>query len=143
MIRSILTTGAVAAVTLALGGCQLLSTPDPVQLYRFGAMMDAPAQAGQTPAPLLVSIRRIEFPDASKDDRILGVTIAGDHAGDLIAEFVLAMKHGMGLNKILGTIHIYPTWAEANKAVAGTWRRAHVNPRLLALVERYHRWRRG
>ncbi len=74
MIRSILTTGAVAAVTLALGGCQLLSTPDPVQLYRFGAMMDAPAQAGQTPAPLLVSIRRIEFPDASKDDRILGVT---------------------------------------------------------------------
>lgn len=76
-------------------------------------------------------------------DRILGVTIAGDHAGDLIAEFVLAMKHGVGLNKILGTIHIYPTWAEANKAVAGTWRRAHVNPRLLALVERYHRWRRG
>lgn len=76
-------------------------------------------------------------------DRILGVTIAGDHAGDLIAEFVLAMKHGLGLNKVLATIHIYPTWAEANKAVAGTWRRAHVNPRLLALVERYHRWRRG
>lgn len=75
-------------------------------------------------------------------DRILGVTIVGAHAGDLIAEFVLAMKHGLGLNKILGTIHIYPTWAEANKAVAGQWRRAHVNPRLLRLVERFHRWRR-
>ena len=76
-------------------------------------------------------------------DRILGVTIVGAHAGDLIAEFVLAMKHGLGLNKLLGTIHIYPTWTEANKAAAGTWRRAHVNPRLLAIVERFHRWRRG
>lgn len=76
-------------------------------------------------------------------DRILGVTIVGEHAGDLIAEFVLAMKHGLGLNKILGTIHIYPTWAEANKYAAGEWRRAHVNPRLLAWVERYHSWRRG
>lgn len=76
-------------------------------------------------------------------DRILGVTIVGDHAGDLIAEFVLAMKHGLGLNKMLGTIHIYPTWAEANKAVAGNWRRAHVNARLLAIVKRFHDWRRG
>jgi pyruvate/2-oxoglutarate dehydrogenase complex dihydrolipoamide dehydrogenase (E3) component len=76
-------------------------------------------------------------------DRILGVTIVGEHAGDLIAEFVLAMKHGLGLGKILGTIHIYPTLAEANKYAAGEWRRAHVNPRLLAIVERFHRWRRG
>ncbi len=76
-------------------------------------------------------------------DRILGVTLVGAHAGDLIAEFVLAMKHGLGLGKILGTIHIYPTLAEANKYAAGEWRRAHVNPRLLALVERFHRWRRG
>lgn len=76
-------------------------------------------------------------------DRILGVTIVGEHAGDLIAEFVLAMKHGLGLGKILGTIHIYPTLAEANKYAAGEWRRAHVNPRLLALVARYHSWRRG
>lgn len=76
-------------------------------------------------------------------DRILGVTIVGEHAGDLLAEFVLAMKHGLGLNKILGTIHIYPTLAEANKYAAGEWRRAHVNPRLLAIVERYHAWRRG
>ncbi len=74
MIRSTLKTAALAGAAIALAGCQLLSTPDPVQLYRFGALMDAPAQAGETPAPLLVSIRRIEFPDASKDDRILGVT---------------------------------------------------------------------
>ena len=76
-------------------------------------------------------------------DRILGVTIVGAHAGDLIAEFVLAMKHGLGLNKILATIHIYPTLAEANKYVAGEWRRAHINPRLLSLVETFHKWRRG
>jgi pyruvate/2-oxoglutarate dehydrogenase complex dihydrolipoamide dehydrogenase (E3) component/uncharacterized membrane protein YdjX (TVP38/TMEM64 family) len=76
-------------------------------------------------------------------DRILGVTFVGEHAGDLIAEFVLAMKHGLGLNKILGTIHIYPTLAEANKFAAGEWRRAHVSPRLLALVQRFHDWRRG
>jgi pyruvate/2-oxoglutarate dehydrogenase complex dihydrolipoamide dehydrogenase (E3) component/uncharacterized membrane protein YdjX (TVP38/TMEM64 family) len=76
-------------------------------------------------------------------DKILGVTIVGVHAGDLIAEFVLAMKHGLGLNKILGTIHIYPTLAEANKFAAGEWRRAHVNPRILAFAERFHDWRRG
>lgn len=76
-------------------------------------------------------------------DKILGVTIVGEHAADLIAEFVLAMKHGLGLNKILGTIHIYPTLAEANKYAAGEWRRSHVNDRLLRLVARYHRWRRG
>lgn len=76
-------------------------------------------------------------------DRILGVTIVGEHAGDLLAEFVLAMKHGLGLNKILGTIHTYPTLAEANKFAAGEWRRAHVNPRILSLLERFHTWRRG
>ncbi|MDB5855912.1 MAG: associated Golgi protein [Herminiimonas sp.] len=75
-------------------------------------------------------------------DRILGVTIVGEHAGDLIAEFVLAMKHGLGLNKILGTIHIYPTMAEANKYVAGNWKRAHAPAALLKWVERYHRWER-
>jgi pyruvate/2-oxoglutarate dehydrogenase complex dihydrolipoamide dehydrogenase (E3) component/uncharacterized membrane protein YdjX (TVP38/TMEM64 family) len=76
-------------------------------------------------------------------DRILGVTIVGEHAGDLIAEYVLAMKQGIGLNKILGTIHIYPTLAEANKYVAGNWKRAHAPQRLLAWVERFHTWRRG
>ena len=75
-------------------------------------------------------------------DRILGVTLVGEHAGDLIAEYVLAMKHGIGLNKILGTIHIYPTLAEANKYVAGVWKKAHAPQRLLAWVERFHAWRR-
>jgi pyruvate/2-oxoglutarate dehydrogenase complex dihydrolipoamide dehydrogenase (E3) component len=73
-------------------------------------------------------------------DRILGVTIVGEHAGDLIAEFVTAMKHGLGLNKVLGTIHIYPTLAESNKFVAGEWKRAHAPQRLLEWVRRYHRW---
>ena len=76
-------------------------------------------------------------------DKILGVTIVGAHAGDLLAEFVLAMKHGIGLNKILGTIHAYPTLAEANKMAAGAWKRAHVPEKLLGWVERYHAWRRG
>ncbi len=76
-------------------------------------------------------------------DKILGVTIVGEHAGDLIAEFVLAMRHGLGLNKILGTIHIYPTLAEANKYAAGNWKRAHAPQLLLCWVERYHAWVRG
>ncbi|MCB2114908.1 MAG: FAD-dependent oxidoreductase [Rhodobacteraceae bacterium] len=76
-------------------------------------------------------------------DRILGATIVGEHAGDLLAEFVFAMKHGHGLNKILSTIHIYPTLAEANKFAAGEWRKAHVNARALAVLERFHAWRRG
>ncbi len=76
-------------------------------------------------------------------DRILGVTIVGSHAGDLLAEFVLAMKHGLGLNKILGTIHTYPTMAEANKYAAGEWKRAHAPQKLLAWVEKFHDWRRG
>ena len=75
-------------------------------------------------------------------DRILGVTIVGHHAGDLIAEFVLAMKHGIGLNGILGTIHIYPTLAEANKYAAGTWKKAHAPEGLLNWIEKFHAWRR-
>ncbi len=76
-------------------------------------------------------------------DKILGVTIVGEHSGDLIAEYVTAMKHGLGLNKILGTIHIYPTMAEANKYVAGNWKRAHAPQKLLTWVEKFHTWRRG
>ena len=76
-------------------------------------------------------------------DKILGVTIVGEHAGDLLAEYVLAMRHGIGLNKMLGTIHIYPTLAEASKYVAGVWKKAHAPERVLAWVERFHRWRRG
>ena len=76
-------------------------------------------------------------------DRILGVTIVGEHAGDLMAEYVLAMRHKLGLNKILGTVHIYPTLAEANKYAAGEWKRAHVPRKLLEWVGRFHDWRRG
>ena len=76
-------------------------------------------------------------------DRILGVTIVGVHAGDLLAEYVLAMKHGLGLNKVLGTIHTYPTLAEANKYAAGAWKRAHQPVRLLAWVAKFHAWRRA
>ncbi|MBC7583571.1 MAG: FAD-dependent oxidoreductase, partial [Tardiphaga sp.] len=76
-------------------------------------------------------------------DKILGVTIVGDHAGDLIAEYVMAMKHGLGMNKILGTIHIYPTLAEANKYAAGVWKKAHTPERLLKWVAKYHAWQRG
>lgn len=76
-------------------------------------------------------------------DQILGVTIVGEHGGDLMAEFVLAIKHGLGLNKILGTIHAYPTWAEANKYAAGEWKRAHAPQTVLAWLEKYHAWRLG
>ncbi len=76
-------------------------------------------------------------------DKILGVTIVGPHAGDLMAEYVLAMKHNLGLNKILGTIHTYPTLAEANKFAAGVWKKANAPQKLLAWVERFHTWRRG
>jgi len=76
-------------------------------------------------------------------DTILGVTIVSEHAGDLIAEFVLAMKHGLGLNKILGTIHSYPTWAEGNKYAAGEWKRNHAPQTVLSWLEKYHAWRRG
>jgi pyruvate/2-oxoglutarate dehydrogenase complex dihydrolipoamide dehydrogenase (E3) component/uncharacterized membrane protein YdjX (TVP38/TMEM64 family) len=76
-------------------------------------------------------------------DKLLGVTIVGAHAGDLLAEYVLAMKHGLGLNKILGTIHTYPTLAEANKYAAGEWKRAHQPHGLLKWVQRFHDWRRG
>jgi pyruvate/2-oxoglutarate dehydrogenase complex dihydrolipoamide dehydrogenase (E3) component/uncharacterized membrane protein YdjX (TVP38/TMEM64 family) len=76
-------------------------------------------------------------------DKILGVTIVGEHAGDLLAEFVLAMRHGLGLNKILGTIHTYPTLSEANKYAAGQWRREHAPKSLLAWLAKYHRWQRS
>jgi pyruvate/2-oxoglutarate dehydrogenase complex dihydrolipoamide dehydrogenase (E3) component/uncharacterized membrane protein YdjX (TVP38/TMEM64 family) len=76
-------------------------------------------------------------------DKILGVTIVGEHAGDLISEFVLAMRHKLGLNKILGTIHIYPTLAEANKYAAGNWKKAHAPEKLLSYVQRFHAWQRS
>jgi pyruvate/2-oxoglutarate dehydrogenase complex dihydrolipoamide dehydrogenase (E3) component/uncharacterized membrane protein YdjX (TVP38/TMEM64 family) len=76
-------------------------------------------------------------------DKLLGATIVAEGAGELLAEYVLAMKHGLGLNKILGTIHAYPTMAEANKYAAGEWKKAHKPEVLLRWVERFHGWRRG
>ncbi len=80
---------------------------------------------------------------AGGKDTVLGVTIVGAQAGELLAEYVLAMKHGIGLNKILGTIHAYPTMVEANKYAAGNWKKAHKPEGLLNWVERYHAWMRG
>lgn len=80
---------------------------------------------------------------APGSDRILGATIVGANAGEVIAEFVLAMKHGLGLNKLLGTIHIYPTMMEANKYAAGQWKRAHAPEKALAWLQRFFRWQRG
>jgi pyridine nucleotide-disulfide oxidoreductase len=76
-------------------------------------------------------------------DKILGPTIIGDHAGELITEYITAMKHGFGMNKILGTIHIYPTLSEANKFAAGVWKKANAPQTLLKLVGKYHRWMRS
>lgn len=76
-------------------------------------------------------------------DRILGATIVGPQAGELITEFVTAMKQGIGLNKILGTIHVYPTLSEANKFAAGNWKKAHAPESALQWLDRFHRWRRG
>jgi dihydrolipoamide dehydrogenase len=76
-------------------------------------------------------------------DKILGVTIIGDHAGELITEYISAMKHNFGMNKILGTIHIYPTLSEANKFAAGVWKKAHAPQALLKLVEKFHNWMRN
>ena len=78
-----------------------------------------------------------------RKDKILGATIVGANAGELLAEYTLAMKHGLGLNKILGTIHPYPTMAEANKFAAGEWKRANKPEKLLEYMEKYHKWRRG
>ncbi len=76
-------------------------------------------------------------------DKILGAVVVGAHAGEILAEFTLAMKHGLGLNKILGTIHPYPTWNESAKYAAGEWKRAHAPEGVLKLLEKLHGWRRG
>ncbi len=80
---------------------------------------------------------------APGSDKILGVTIVSEHAGETISEFVLAMKYNLGLKKIMGTIHIYPTWSEMNKFAAGVWRRANKPEKFMPLLAWYHRLRRG
>jgi pyruvate/2-oxoglutarate dehydrogenase complex dihydrolipoamide dehydrogenase (E3) component len=98
------------------------------------------ADTGHEGAPTAGWIKVLTVPSK---DRILGVTIVGRHAGELLAEWVMAMKHGLGLNKVLGTIHVYPTLAESAKYAAGAWKRAHQPAGLLRWVERFHAWRRG
>lgn len=73
-------------------------------------------------------------------DKILGATIVGEHAGELLSEFTLAMKYKLGLNNILATTHAYPTLAEANKYVAGEWKKAHTSKPVLMWLEKYHSW---
>ncbi|MCI5073384.1 dihydrolipoyl dehydrogenase [bacterium] len=75
-------------------------------------------------------------------DKVLGATIVGQHASDLIVEFVAAMKHGFGLNKILSTIHVYPSMAEANKFVAGNWKRQQTGERIFKWLKKFHAWQR-
>ena len=98
-----------------------------------------------------VIVHKVSAPAVAKDqevltvpgkDKILGATIVGPHSGELITEFVTAMKNNLGLNKILGTIHIYPTLSEANKYAAGEWKRAHAPTSALKWVEKFHRWQR-
>ena len=112
-----------------------------------------PRTRGDAPDPTVLASLSVFAHDAAAGfvkvltvpgrDKILGATIVGHHAGELINEFVLAMKHGIGLNKILGTIHIYPTLSEANKFAAGEWRKARKPEGLLGWVERYHTFNRG
>lgn len=79
---------------------------------------------------------------AAKSDKIIGVTIVSEHAGELINEFILAKTHRLGLNKLLSTLHIYPTWSEANKFAAGVWRKKHIPACALRVLEYFHQWRR-
>ncbi|PKH03785.1 hypothetical protein CXF72_04600 [Psychromonas sp. MB-3u-54] len=88
-----------------------------------------------------MALSKIKF-TATGSDKILGATIVGSHAGDLLAEFTLAMRYKLGLNKILGTIHPYPTMSEANKATAGIWKKDHAPQTLLRWVEKYFNWTR-
>jgi pyruvate/2-oxoglutarate dehydrogenase complex dihydrolipoamide dehydrogenase (E3) component len=80
---------------------------------------------------------------APRSGKILGVTIVAAHGAEMLAEYVLAMRHGLGLNHVLQTVHAYPTWGEANKYAAGLWRRAHAPGWALELSRRLHDWRRG
>ena len=76
-------------------------------------------------------------------DKIIGVTLVGEHAAEMLPEFALAMKNKLGLNKILGTLHAYPTLNEANRFVAGEWKKKHAPQKILGRLERFHRWKRG
>ncbi len=75
-------------------------------------------------------------------DKILGATVVSSRAGEILSEFTLAMKHNLGLSKILSTVHVYPTFSESTKYAAGKWRLRHKPERILKIAERFHAWRR-
>jgi pyruvate/2-oxoglutarate dehydrogenase complex dihydrolipoamide dehydrogenase (E3) component/uncharacterized membrane protein YdjX (TVP38/TMEM64 family) len=133
--RAVFTEPEVAHVGLTLDEASAAGLP--VEVTRYG-LDDLDRAIADGEAEGFVKVLT-----APGTDRILGVTIVGAHAGDLIAEWALAMRHRLGLNAILGTVHVYPTMAEANKYVAGAWKRAHAPQGLLRWVERFHRWRLG
>jgi pyruvate/2-oxoglutarate dehydrogenase complex dihydrolipoamide dehydrogenase (E3) component len=106
--------------------------------FELAELDRALVDAGATPPVGFVKVLT-----APGKDRILGVTIVAPRAGDMLSEYVLAMRHGLGLKAILGTVHAYPTFAEANKYAAGAWQRAHAPQALLRLAKAFHAWRRG
>ncbi len=117
----------------AITSCRRARPASPIEIVRYDlAHLDRALCRRREPG-----LRQAARPPGK--DRLLGATIVAHNAGEMLAELVLAMKHGLGLNKILGTIHAYPTMAEANKYAAGEWKKAHKPERLLAWVERYHR----
>ncbi len=129
------TTPEIAQVGLNERAAQAAGTPCEVTRFPFSELDRAVTEGEQ--------LGWIKVLTAPGKDRILGVTIVGERAGDLLQEYVLAMRHGLGLNKILATIHPYPTFAEINQRVAGLWKRNHAPAGLLSWVRRIHRWRRG
>ena len=137
--RTTFTDPEVARVGLSEAEAQEQGVPVEVTRYHIDDLDRQICEEGAAPSSR--GVVKVLTPPGK--DRIVGVTIVGPHAGELLAEYVLAMKHGLGLNKILGTIHTYPTLSEANKYAAGEWKRAHAPQQLLKWVERFHTWRRG
>lgn len=125
----------VAHVGLSVSEAERLSIPHEVTRYGIDDLDRAIADSDARGFVKVLTV--------PEKDKVLGATIVGARAGELITEFVSAMKHGIGLNKILGTIHVYPTFAEANKYLAGNWKKAHAPARVLAYLEKWHSWRRG
>jgi pyruvate/2-oxoglutarate dehydrogenase complex dihydrolipoamide dehydrogenase (E3) component len=125
------------------------------EIAQVGLNEDAAAKAGVAYEKTIYELEHLDRAIAESEnhgfvkvltvpgkDKILGVTIVGHYAGEYLAEYVTAMKHGLGLNKILGTIHSYPTYAEANKYAAGNWKKAHAPQGVLAALAKFHALRR-
>lgn len=133
--HAVFTAPEVARVGLSVAEAQALGLAHDLTRYPLSDLDRAVTEGNTTGFVLVLT--------AKGSDRILGATVVGPHAAEILAEFTLAMRHGLGLGKILSTPHIYPSWSEAAKNAAGRWRQARVNPRLLALAARFHAWRRG